>query len=131
MKKVDIMRLEKSEEGTFGVLRLDGRVQCVTLEPPERGNRVGVSCIPAGTYTCRRVDSPTFGPTFEVADVPGRTAILFHQGNVVRDTHGCILLGSRFGRLGPERGVLDSRTAFAEFLADCAGEQAFQFTIEE
>ncbi|XXJ21492.1 DUF5675 family protein [Desulfovibrio caledoniensis] len=125
------MRLEKSEEGTFGVLRLDGRVQCVTLEPPERGNRVGVSCIPAGTYTCRRVDSPTFGPTFEVADVPGRTAILFHQGNVARDTHGCILLGSRFGRLGTERGVLDSRAAFAEFLDRCADERVFQFTIEE
>jgi hypothetical protein len=131
MRKIDITRLEKSEEGTFGVLRLDGRVQCVTLEPPERGNRVGVSCIPAGTYTCRRVDSPTFGPTFEVADVPGRTAILFHQGNVARDTHGCILLGSRFGRLGPERGVLDSRAAFAEFLDRCADERVFQFTIEE
>jgi hypothetical protein len=131
MKTVDITRLEKSEDGTFGVLRLDGRVQCVTLEPPERGNRVGVSCIPAGTYTCRRVDSPTFGPTFEVTGVPGRTAILFHQGNVLRDTHGCILLGSRFGRLGDERGVLDSRVAFREFLADCADARSFQFTIEE
>ncbi|WP_319582887.1 DUF5675 family protein [uncultured Pseudodesulfovibrio sp.] len=131
MKKVDIIRLEKSEEGTFGVLRLDGRVQCVTLEPPDRDNRVGKSCIPAGTYACRRVDSPTFGPTFEVADVPGRTAILFHQGNVARDTHGCILLGSRFGRLGSERGVLDSRSAFREFLSDCADAQTFQFTINE
>ncbi|OIQ49732.1 hypothetical protein BerOc1_01657 [Pseudodesulfovibrio hydrargyri] len=130
MRKVDITRLEKSEEGTFGVLRLDGRVQCVTLEPPERGNRVGVSCIPAGTYTCRKVDSPSFGPTFEVTGVPGRTAILFHQGNVARDTHGCILLGSRFGRLGDERGVLDSRAAFTEFLDRCAGERTFQFTIE-
>ena len=131
MKKVDITRLEKSDEGTFGVLRLDGRVQCVTLEPPERGNRVGVSCIPAGTYTCQRVDSPTFGSTFEVTGVPGRTAILFHKGNVARDTHGCILLGSRFGRLGDERGVLDSSVAFREFLVGCAGERAFQFTIEE
>jgi len=131
MKKVDIMRLEKSEEGTFGVLRLDGRVQCVTLEPPERGNRIGVSCIPVGTYTCRRVDSPTFGRTSEVADVPGRTAILFHQGNVARDTHGCILLGSRFGRLGTERGVLDSRAALREFLDHCSGEPTFQFEIAE
>jgi len=131
MRKVDITRLEKGGEGTFGVLRLDGRVQCVTLEPPELGNRVGLSCIPAGTYTCRSVESPSFGPTFEVTEVPGRTAILFHQGNVVRDTHGCILLGSRFGRLGEERGVLDSRAAFREFLADCAGEHAFQFTIKE
>jgi len=131
MKKVDIVRLEKTEEGTFGVLRVDGRVQCVTLEPPERGNRVDVSCIPAGTYVCRRVDSPTFGLTFEVTDVPGRTAILFHRGNMVRDTRGCILLGRRFGRLGAERGVLDSRAAFGEFLDACADERSFAFEIAE
>ncbi|WFS62427.1 DUF5675 family protein [Pseudodesulfovibrio thermohalotolerans] len=131
MRNVDIMRLEKGEEGTFGVLRLDGRVFCVTLEPPERGNRVGVSCIPAGAYTCNRVESPAFGRTFEVADVPGRTHILFHAGNVARDTRGCILLGRRFGVIGSERGVLDSRVAFGEFLDRCSGERAFRFEIAE
>ncbi|WP_272701484.1 DUF5675 family protein [Desulfovibrio sp. Fe33] len=131
MRNVDIVRLEKGEEGTFGVLRLDGRVFGVTLEPQERGNRVGMSCIPAGIYTCNRVDSPAFGNTFEVADVPGRTHILFHPGNVVGDTRGCILLGSRFGEIGGERGILDSRAAFGEFLARCAGERAFRFEITE
>jgi hypothetical protein len=77
------------------------------------------------------VDSPTFGPTFEVADVPGRTAILFHRGNVVRDTRGCILLGRRFGRLGAERAVLDSRAAFDEFLGTCSEARTFRFEITE
>lgn len=131
MIKADIVRLEKSEEGTFGVLRLDGEVFCVTLEPPDRDNLSNASCIPAGQYTCRRVDSPTFGQTFEITGVPGRSAILFHQGNVVRDTHGCVLLGNRFGRLGPDRAVLDSRSAFREFLERCGEERAFPFEIAE
>ncbi|MGE4194703.1 MAG: DUF5675 family protein [Pseudodesulfovibrio sp.] len=121
VREITIHRIEKSDAGTFGVLSMDGLVFCLTLEPPDRNNAVGRSCIPEGTYTCRRVDSPTFGPTFEVADVPGRTAILFHQGNVTRDTHGCVLLGRRFGVLNGERGILTSKQTLVEFLArmDC------------
>ena len=131
MEKVDIIRLEKSREGTFGVLRLNGQVFCVTLEPPDLGNAQGLSCIPPGQYTCTRVDSPTFGPTFEITGVPGRSHILFHQGNVVRDTHGCVLLGRHFGQLGSDRGVMQSRSALTEFLERCQGEHAFQFEISE
>lgn len=131
MEKVDIVRLEKSEEGTFGVLRVDGRVVCVTLEPPDRGNRPDVSCIPAGRYACERVESPAFGPTFEVVGVPGRSHILFHAGNVVRDTRGCVLLGSRYGRLGRDRAVLESRAALGSFLALCGESPSFDFEIME
>lgn len=131
MEKIDIVRLEKGSEGTFGVLRVDGEVFCVTLEPPDRGNRVDVSCIPAGEYVCRRVDSPAFGATFEVCDVPGRSQILFHQGNVAGDTRGCVLLGRSFGLLGSERAVVQSRTTFRDFLARCADAKSFAFAIEE
>ncbi|MCJ2166017.1 MULTISPECIES: DUF5675 family protein [unclassified Pseudodesulfovibrio] len=131
MEKVDIVRLEKSPEGTFGVLRLGGQIFCVTLEPPDKGNVPDTSCIPAGRYACKRVNSPTFGPTYEITGVPGRSHILFHQGNVSRDTRGCILLGRHFGVLGQERGVVQSRSVFAEFMDRCRGEQAFQFEIVE
>jgi hypothetical protein len=131
MEKVDIVRLEKSPEGTFGVLRLGGQIFCVTLEPPDKGNAPDISCIPPGRYACKRVNSPAFGPTFEITGVPGRSHILFHQGNLSSDTRGCVLLGRHFGLLGQERGVVQSRSAFAEFLARCQGEQAFQFEIVE
>ena len=49
IEKAEIVRLEKSADGTFGVLRLDGKVFCVTLELPDRGNKVNVSCIPVGS----------------------------------------------------------------------------------
>ena len=99
VEKVEIVRLEKGFDGTFGVLRLDGKVFCVTLELPDLDNEANISCIPAGAYTCRRVDSPAFGRTFEISDVPGRSHILFHAGNVADDTQGCVLLGRYFGLL--------------------------------
>nr|WP_287411431.1 DUF5675 family protein [Pseudodesulfovibrio sp.] len=131
MEKVEIVRLEKGKEGTFGVLRFNGQVLCVTLEPPDRGNQPDKSCIPAGEYLCNRVDSPSFGRTYEVSDVPGRSHILFHPGNVVGDTHGCVLLGRNFGFLEGSRGVMQSRSAFREFLDRLGGQRFFVVRVEE
>jgi hypothetical protein len=131
MEKLDIFRLEKSRSGTFGVLRVDGEVFCVTLEPPDLGNLPEVSCIPAGEYVCRRVESPSFGTTFEIGGVPGRDHILFHQGNVVSDTRGCVLLGRSFGMLGAERAVVQSRPTFREFLDRCGDARRFTVSIQD
>lgn len=129
IENAEVIRLESSEEGTFGVLRLDGRVYCVTLEPRDLDNREGVSCIPSGTYQCRRTRSPRFGETFEVRDVPGRSHILFHAGNVQGDTRGCVLLGRHFGLLRGERAVLNSGRTFSEFMELCEGADSFQLTV--
>ncbi|MBI9081406.1 MAG: hypothetical protein JEY79_16895 [Pseudodesulfovibrio sp.] len=131
IETVKMIRLEKGVDGTFGVLRLDGGVFCVTLEPPDRNNEANISCIPAGTYICRRVESPGFGSTFEIRDVPGRSHILFHKGNVSADTKGCVLLGRYFGFSGDGRGVMQSGSAFREFLERCSGVGSFKFSIEE
>jgi len=131
VERVELIRLEKGEEGTFGVLRMDGRVFCVTLEPPDRGNRPEVSCIPAGQYRCRRVASPRFGETFEVGDVPGRSHILVHAGNLAGDTRGCLLLGREFGAVDGRRGVLRSAETVARFLDRCREADGFDLTISE
>lgn len=131
IKNMELIRLEKGDEGTFGVLRLDGQVFCVTLEPPDRGNLRDLSCIPAGRYRCRRVASPRFGDTFEVTGVPGRSHILLHPGNTAADTSGCVLLGREFGDLAGRRGVLRSGKTFARLMDRCAGQDRFDFTISE
>ena len=131
MQSVELIRLEKGGQGTFGVLRLDGEVFCVTLEPPERGNLTDISCIPAGRYRCRRVVSPRFGETFEVTGVPGRSQILVHAGNLAADTRGCVLVGRRYGVLGSERAVLESKATFAEFMDRCRGADDFEFRVED
>lgn len=117
-------------EGTFGVL-LDGNVPfCVTLERPWLDNKKGESCIPDGNYVCRRVDSPKFENTFEVTDVLNRTAILFHKGNLMEDSHGCIIVGEMFESLNRKNAVLASGKAFQEFLDRLKGEDEFELSIE-
>lgn len=129
--RAELVRVEKSDEGTLGVLRLDGQAFCVTLEPPDKGNAANLSCIPAGRYECRRVVSPRYGETYEVCDVPDRSHILFHPGNVSGDTMGCVLLGKHFGYLRGDRAVLNSGRTFAEFLQRVQGVEAFPFIVDE
>lgn len=124
-----IDRMETSRQGTIGVLRIDGNVQCFTYELPDRGNAPNVSCIPPGRYACRRVQSPTKGEVFEVMDVPGRSHILIHIGNNSEDSQGCILPGRRVGHLEGLRAVLDSGGAFYDFMQAMAEVDEFPLTI--
>lgn len=112
-----LIRVGQSSLGTFGVLRYKDVPFAITLEQPWADNALGASCIPAGTYQCRRVQSPKFGNTFEVMDVPGRTHILFHKGNTVEDTHGCILIAEEFAWVLDKPSVVSSQRGFDEFMS--------------
>lgn len=114
--KVKIVRVEESLDGTFGVLLIDEKAYCVTLELPDANNRNRVSNIPPGVYQCEKTISQKFGQVVHVKDVPGRTGILFHPGNTTDDTLGCILLGQYFGKLRTKRAVLNSGETFKHFL---------------
>ena len=115
---IRLVRITTGEDGTFGVLLKDDVPLCVTLELPWRDNQRDVSCIPEGWYQFRQVDSPRFGDTFEVRDVPGRTNILFHAGNTVEDSSGCILLGLSYGfsHVKQKQGIRSSRMAMRSFM---------------
>ena len=130
MKQLQLKRIANTNDGTFGVLLDEGVPFCLTVERPWLDNAVGKSCIPDGTYICRRVESPKFGWTFEVTDVEGRTHILFHKGNIMDDSHGCIVVGERFepfrGRLAA---VMSSGDAFEEFMERLCKVQEFELTI--
>lgn len=128
---VEITRLEESGEGTFGVLRVNKRVTCVTLEPPDVENARNVSSVPAQQYRCARHVSRRFGETFALANVPGRSGVLFHPGNTAGDTQGCILLGRSFGAPDEGRRVQGSRNAFEDFMRLLKGHDAFHLTIHE
>jgi hypothetical protein len=113
-----------------------------TCEEEWRDNERNESCIPAGTYICRRTTYWKHNiPTFEVCEVPDRSRILFHTGNTEEDSDGCILLGRSIGHLeviceetGKETrkiGVTDSRVAFRLFMEELAGEDEFLLTIDD
>lgn len=124
-----LKRVAYTESETFGVLIRDGVPFAVTLEEAWRENRPSVSCIPNGNYQCKRIISPKFGETFEVAAVPGRTHILFHVGNTHRDTEGCILVAQYFERIGEMNAVLGSRQAFPAFMERLRGINLFNLLI--
>lgn len=77
----------------FGSLYLQEEFLCYTLELPYYSNKKGVSSIPVGLYKCRWRDSPKFGRSIELLNVPNRKYILIHIGNKPSDTQGCILVG--------------------------------------
>lgn len=128
---LEIVRLEQFITGTFGVLRINKMVFCCTLELPERMNASNVSCIPAGQFLCRKINSPSFGTTFQVHDVPGRSEILFHPGNWVRNSRGCILLGASFDKLQGERAITNSDATFNEFMTVMEPHDTASLTIME
>jgi len=129
--KVTIIRVEESEQGTIGVMLLNEAAFCCTLEPPDRDNKKNISCIPPGRYSAIRVNSPKYGDTFEITNVPGRSHVLFHGGNVVKHTKGCVLLGQYFGKLQGNRAVLNSGKTFQEFLRKLSTKDNFDLEIRE
>lgn len=104
--KITVERLFADGRSTVGVLLVDGRAACFTLEDEHRDAKLpGETRIPAGLYRVgvRRhggfhqryaVRFPDFHRgMLEVLDVPGFTDVLIHIGNDEGDTAGCLLLG--------------------------------------
>ena len=110
-----LLRVENLDIVTRGVLLAEGKFLCLTLENPWRDNEVNVSCVPEGLYTVVKYYSHRHGETFKVIDVPGRSGIIFHKGNVEEDTEGCILLGMEIGTIEGRPAVMQSKTAMERF----------------
>lgn len=47
--------------------------------------------------------------------VEGRSHVLFHWGNLPRHTRGCVLLGSKIGKLKGQDAVLMSKATTRKF----------------
>ena len=116
---VEITRLEQTERGTLGVILVDGRVVCYSLELPWKENKPNVSCIPTGQYDLLLEWSPAFGKDlYELYGVDGRSEIKIHIGNSLGEMKGCIILGTDVGyNADGERYLYNSRKAFDKFMA--------------
>lgn len=128
---LEIVRLEESSEGTFGILKINKSIFCATLEPRDEENQVNISSIPAQQYIIKPYNSPTHGPTWRVENVPNRSYILFHAGNVVAHTAGCIILGEATGKLRTERQLVNSGNTFNQFKQLLGDARRHHLTIHE
>ena len=96
--KLMLVRDSFSSSSTDGVLFVDSRPFCNTLEPAQ-GTKVKYGkgcCIAPGIYSIVFLYSPKFGKfMLTLCGVRGRSGILIHSGNTPKDTAGCILVGKR------------------------------------
>lgn len=82
---------------TMGVLMRGNTPLCLTLERSWQNNQQGISCIPpSGDYQVGPHNTPEKPNCWEIMNVQGRTGVLFHAGNSIIDTEGCILVGFQF-----------------------------------
>lgn len=122
MVNLRLVRVGEADGATFGVLLINGKPEFVTLEEPWKENQRSISCIPTGAYKVKPVKSPRFGNTYEVTKVPDRSHILFHAGNTLNDTQGCILLGLQYGKIDGKAAILRSRDAMGLFINHLLGQ---------
>lgn len=126
MLTFELNRIVDLETCVLGKLEI-GADSFVTLELPWRDNKQRESCIPIGTYTCRRVCSPKFGETFEICNVPNRSNILYHSGNFYKDTQGCVLLGES-ANISTES-ICESKKAFRRFMDTLKDVKEFKLIV--
>ena len=127
-----IIRVDTNPKyGTFGVFLIDGELFCYTLEPYSRFNLIGFSSIQTGQYPCVRYSSRKYPNTFEITNVAFRSKLLFHAGNIVKNTKGCVILGQCIDKLKGDRALLNSGRTFKEFLRRLEGVDSFNLTIKE
>lgn len=132
---VMLKRVDHREWGTYGVLIGPKGPFIVTLERPYTDGFGRMSYIKAGVYQAKRFLSPKFKvETFEITGVVGRDKILFHWGNAVADSEGCVLTGTTFdpvGGMDGKNGVTGSKLAFDELMDLQRGVSAFRLTVTD
>ena len=115
--ELTLQRTVKHNDYTLGILSIDGKTFCNTLEPTWRdigpyGKEIkipGRTAIPEGRYPLFITRSPKFGGEWLplLLHVRGFEGIRIHAGNTVEDTEGCILVGkvsvNSLGRLFDSR----------------------------
>lgn len=85
-------------EATLGRVLIDGKEVCKMLERPNRNNQKDdpttkeneSSCIPEGSYVCKKYSSPKYPDTWQVTSVSKRDSILIHSANTVDQLLGCL-----------------------------------------
>lgn len=96
--KFEVVRYQYEPDRTLGILYIDDKEFCKTLEDRVRPDGVkvyGETAIPEGTYLVTieafRGNKDKMYP--HLHDVPMFTGVCLHGGNEPEDTLGCILVG--------------------------------------
>jgi len=125
MKHLRLIRVERTEDGIIGILTIDGKVECFTLQPDEADIHFSIS---VGNYLCKRFHGRKYSDTFEIV-VPGHSALLFHILNREDESEGCVGVGKEVGYLNGKRAILNSAWAFEQFMKKMGSDTEFNLVI--
>lgn len=129
-------RFVSDSDSTLGILTIDGKFQCFTLEDAYRETKLaGRTRIAAGDYDVKTrkhgricaAHRRRFGHEhgLEICDVPEFTDVLIHCGNSHEDTRGCILVGATASARPGDMSIGMSRIAYVDLyqavIEDCCG----------
>ena len=108
--KLEIKREPSTDVCTIGIMTVNGRFQCYTLEDVVRDQKIpGETAIPAGVYKVIITYSNRFKRDLPLlVNVENFSGVRIHPGNTAADTEGCILVGQS----RTSSSVQMSRTAF-------------------
>ncbi len=124
---------EKREDGIFGNLVANDvkiGVFCTQAFPDGLGGWKSLF-VPGASYGCERTVFHRGGyETYEIK-VSGHERVLFHIGNTDLDTAGCVLPGTKFGKLLGLDAVMNSGAAFEKFMAWADGAHSFGLTATD
>ena len=104
--KLQVVRTQFGKDATNGLLFIDGKFECYTLEDQYQAVKVmHETCIPEGEYEIQFRKTGGFHTRYSakygnshygmlhLQDVPGFTYILIHSGNTDEHTSGCLIVG--------------------------------------
>lgn len=140
--KLRLKRLKHNDTTTIGILFVDGKFECLTLEDEPRLQKVyGKTRIPSGIYTIKFREAGRIYEKYKekyswfsggiphLQEVPNFSYIYIHIGNTHLDTLGCILVGDG---MYPDGSRLTASTqAFKRLYSKITKEEDITIDIED
>ena len=121
--ELTVIRYSSGEESTLGILLIDGKFACYTLEDEARAFKVaGETRIPAGKYRVRLRKEGRHHQKYaqkfplihkgmlHITNVPNFRWILIHIGNDDDATEGCLLVGNEANNNNIRAGFIKNST---------------------
>jgi hypothetical protein len=122
--KLTVVRFYDDGKSTLGLLLIDGKFECFTIEDQHRDQKVkGDTRIPNGEYKLalrteggmhteykKKFPKDHVG-MLHVLNVPNFEYILIHIGNTEAQTAGCLLVGNQLTKEGK---LIDSTCAYLD-----------------
>jgi len=126
---IELLRYSDNQESTTGLLFINGKFFCHTLEDRFRDVKVkGTTRIPDGTYDLgiRKESTPLtlkyrekysfFKNHIEILNIPNYSGVYIHIGNNAEHTDGCVLLGNVVNNNTKTKGqISDSTSIYKDF----------------